>query len=40
LAARLLHRLRHGDPLAARVGLGKTDFVAAFVVGVARGIRR
>ena len=40
LAARLLRRLRRGDPLAARVGLGKTDFLAAFLVGVLRGIRR
>jgi hypothetical protein len=35
-----LHRLRRGDPLAARVGLGKTDFLASFSVGVLRGIRR
>jgi farnesyl-diphosphate farnesyltransferase len=34
LAARLLARLRRGDPLAARVGLAKTDFAAAFVKGV------
>jgi hydroxysqualene synthase len=40
LAARLLRRLRHGDPLAARVGVGKTDFLAAFLVGVPRGIWR
>jgi phytoene/squalene synthetase len=40
LAARLMRRLRRGDPLAARVGLGKTDFVAAFLLGVLRGIRR
>jgi hydroxysqualene synthase len=40
LAARLLLRLRRGDPLAARVGLGKTDFLAAFLVGIPRGIRR
>ncbi|MGH7028995.1 MAG: squalene synthase HpnC [Stellaceae bacterium] len=39
LAARLSGRLRRGDPLAARVGLGKADFLAAFVIGVARGIR-
>ena len=37
LAARLLRRLRRGDPLAARVGLGKTDFAAAFVRGILRG---
>jgi hydroxysqualene synthase len=40
LAARLLRRLQLGDPLAARVGLGKTDFLAAFLVGLGRGIRR
>ena len=40
LAARLLRRLRRGDPLAARVKLGKTDFLAAFLAGVARGVRR
>ncbi len=38
LAARLLRRLRRGDPLTARVGLGKADFIAAFVIGVGRGI--
>jgi squalene synthase HpnC len=40
LATRLLHRLQRGDPLAARVRLGKTDFVGAFLVGIGRGIRR
>jgi farnesyl-diphosphate farnesyltransferase len=40
LATRLLARLRRGDPLAARVGLAKTDFAAAFVKSVARGSRR
>ena len=40
LAARLLRRLQRGDPLAARVGLGKIDFLAAFLSGVLRGIRR
>jgi len=40
LAARLLRRLQRGDPLAARVGLGKPDFLAAFLAGVLRGIRR
>ncbi len=40
LAVRLLRRLRGGDPLAGRVGLGKSDFVAAFLRGVPRGIRR
>ena len=38
LAARLLRHLRRGDPLAGRVGLGKTDFLAAFVRGVLRGM--
>jgi len=37
LAGRLLRRLRRGDPLASRVGLHKTDFIAAFVTGVWRG---
>jgi hydroxysqualene synthase len=40
LASRLLGRLRRGDPLAIRVGLSKTDFLAAFLVGVPRGLRR
>jgi hydroxysqualene synthase len=40
LAARLLARLRRGDPLAGRVGLGKADFLAAFAKGVVRGVRR
>ena len=45
LAARLLDRLRRGDPLARRVGLGKRDFLAAFAKGVicglyGRGVRR
>ena len=39
LAARLMRHLRRGDPLAGRVGLGRTDFLAAFVRGVARGVR-
>jgi farnesyl-diphosphate farnesyltransferase len=39
LAARLLRRLRHGDPVAARVALSKSDFLAAFAVGVSRGFR-
>ncbi len=34
LAARLLARLRRGDPLAERVGLGRWDFAAALVKGV------
>ncbi|HEY3908888.1 MAG TPA: squalene synthase HpnC [Stellaceae bacterium] len=37
LAARLLGRLRRGDPLAARVALGKADFFAAFMIGAPRG---
>jgi hydroxysqualene synthase len=40
LAGRLLHRLRRGDPLARRVGLGKADFLIALLDGVARGMRR
>ena len=39
LAGRLAGRLRRGDPLARRVGLGKADFLAAFLLGVARGYR-
>jgi hydroxysqualene synthase len=34
LAARLLRRLRRGDPLAGRVRLRKLDFIAAFATGV------
>src|SRR5262249_46090073 len=37
LAERLLRRLRRGDPLAARVKLRKSDFLAAFVVGISGG---
>jgi farnesyl-diphosphate farnesyltransferase len=40
LAARLLARLRRGDPLAARIALAKSDFLAAFGIGVVRGILR
>jgi squalene synthase HpnC len=40
LAARLLRLLRRGDPLATRVKLGRSDFLAAFLIGVARGIWR
>ena len=40
LAARLVHRLRRADPLAARVGLGKRDFLAALLCGVAQGLWR
>jgi farnesyl-diphosphate farnesyltransferase len=39
LAVRLIERLRRGDPLARRVELKKTDFLAAFLLGVARGCR-
>jgi squalene synthase HpnC len=39
LAARLVHRLRRGDPLADRVRLKKSDFLAAFVLGVLQGFR-
>lgn len=40
LAQRLLHRLRAGDPLATRVKLRRSDFLAAFVIGVLGGFRR
>jgi hydroxysqualene synthase len=40
LARRLSHRLRRGDPLAARVALSKGDFAAALVTGIVRGHRR
>jgi squalene synthase HpnC len=40
LAARLARRLRHGDPLAGRVKLGKGDFAAAFLTGLFAGRRR
>jgi len=40
LAARLLHRLRRGDPLASRVKLRGSDFLAAFAIGVCGGVRR
>jgi hydroxysqualene synthase len=40
LAARLARRLRHGDPVAGRVGLSRGDFAAAFLTGIlARGGR-
>jgi squalene synthase HpnC len=39
LARRLLRRLRRGDPVATRVALRKSDFVAAFAVGVSTGFR-
>ena len=38
LATRLLRRLRRDDPLAGRVKLRKSDFLAAFVVGVVQGL--
>jgi farnesyl-diphosphate farnesyltransferase len=39
LAGRLLRRLRHGDPVAGRITLSKSDFLAAFAFGVSRGFR-
>jgi len=39
LAARLLRRLRRGDPVARRVTLRKSDFFAAFIIGVSGGVR-
>jgi farnesyl-diphosphate farnesyltransferase len=39
LAARLVRRLRCGDPLTDRVKLRKADFFAALVIGVSRGRR-
>src|SRR6516225_737007 len=39
LATRLARRLRRYDPLADRVRLQKSDFMAAFVVGVLQGFR-
>jgi hydroxysqualene synthase len=39
LAARLHHRLRRGDPLAVRVRLRKSDFIAAFVIGLSGCVR-
>jgi hydroxysqualene synthase len=39
LARRLSRRLRHGDPLAARVALSKGDFAAALITGIVRGRR-
>ena len=40
LARRLLCRLRVGDPLAMRVKLRRSDFLAAFVIGVSGRFRR
>jgi farnesyl-diphosphate farnesyltransferase len=39
LAGRLLRRLRLGDPLATRIKLRKSDFFAAFLIGVSRSLR-
>jgi farnesyl-diphosphate farnesyltransferase len=39
LASRLTRRLCRGDPLRGRVKLAKTDFLAAFLLGVRRGWR-
>jgi len=39
LAARLLRRLRRDDPVARGVKLRKSDFFAAFVIGVSGGVR-
>lgn len=39
LASRLLRRLSQGDPLATRVALAKSDFLAAFFLGVLKGWR-
>jgi len=39
LAGRLLRRLRRGDPVATRVALRKSDFIAAFAISVSRGFR-
>jgi farnesyl-diphosphate farnesyltransferase len=40
LAARLRRRLRQGDPVATRVKLRRSDFFAAFVIGVSGQFRR
>jgi len=39
LAHRLLCRLRRGDPVASRIRLRKSDFFAAFVIGMSRSVR-
>jgi len=39
LARRLLGRLRRGDPVRTRVALRKSDFLAAFVIGVSGRLR-
>ena len=40
LARRLLRRLQQADPVAARVGLRRSDFLAAFLSGVSKGLWR
>jgi squalene synthase HpnC len=40
LAARLLLRLRRGDPLATRVKLRRLDFLAALLIGVIGNLRQ
>jgi hydroxysqualene synthase len=40
LAARLLLRLRRGDPLATRVKLHRSDFLAALLIGITGNLRR
>lgn len=40
LAARLLLRLRRSDPLATRVKLRRSDFLAALLIGVTGNLRR
>ena len=39
LAGRLLRHLRRGDPVATRVALRKSDFLAAFLIGMSGSIR-
>ena len=38
LATRLSARLRHGDPLADRVALSKSDFALSTIAGIAEGL--
>jgi farnesyl-diphosphate farnesyltransferase len=40
LAARLMRRLRRGDPLATRIKLRRSDFLAALLIGIAGSVRR
>jgi hydroxysqualene synthase len=40
LAARLLKRLRRSDPLASQVKLRRSDFAAAFLIGISGGMRQ